>query len=489
MNRQTTEYIRRFTVEILQKGTEKSLGTGFVISSDGLVITCSHILEMAGMDLERDDFTKFDKLIIRFPERDQEEEVVCRASVVAYRLPEEDDVALIKIDDLCPLGPESVAFFIADEPEFPCDFVSHGFRERDEYNGMTAIGKVVGKADNKKGSHKRHDRLVLQSDMIDEGMSGAPVAILGNDNFYRIAGIVAQTYDSCKSFKDAQTSIAVNSLVLAKDPFNEHFDFQKEPFHSLELPLPSADRLCAQKAISYDLHIEWNDAPKTPSYWVKRDCIIEALADDWKDRNKRLISLIGDDGMGKTTLARRWIEDLLDDWWPELPKPKCVFYWDFYSTPYMEDFFESALYYLSGGNINQNQFRSLNAKMDFLSQMIIEFEKQNRSLFVLDGFEAMQHHEKETGAIISTELKQFIAYLTYYGHCMIISTTTIKDFSGDPRHSEHKVSRLTKHESRKLLQNLGVMVSKDDADTYIRKCKGDPSFICLIANTISSHKK
>ena len=93
------------------------------------------------------------------------------------------------------------------------------------------------------------------------------------------------------------------------------------------------------------------------------------ITNDWIDSKKRVTGLIGFGGEGKSSLARRWIDDLLKD--TTSPQPDGIFWWGFYDRPSVDEFFEAALNYLSGGNADlARRYPSSSARVHLLAGML-----------------------------------------------------------------------------------------------------------------------
>lgn len=255
MKKKNPVYVRDFTIGIPHcKITDAVVGTGFVVSPDGKIITCSHVLRDAGVELDGQNFPELD---VRFPQRKNRKSETRKAKVVAYMDSDRDDVVLLQLTDgPSPLGPEDVARLGIAEDSLGREFISFGYRRVDNYKGLPAYGKIVGFCDIDENANLLCDRVMLSSTNIDSGMSGAPVAVLDEDNdAYRVVGIIAQTYDPAKSQKDRDTSFAVDASVFTYEPFKVHIDIHLDmPALSVN-PMPKTDISLASKAISPNLDV------------------------------------------------------------------------------------------------------------------------------------------------------------------------------------------------------------------------------------------
>src|SRR5215472_12005421 len=48
--------VRLFTVQIRSAGSTTPIGTGFIVSPTGIIVTCRHVLRQAGMDPDTGNF-------------------------------------------------------------------------------------------------------------------------------------------------------------------------------------------------------------------------------------------------------------------------------------------------------------------------------------------------------------------------------------------------------------------------------------------------
>src|SRR5207253_7431034 len=104
---------------------------------------------------------------------------------------------------------------------------------------------------------------------------------------------------------------------------------------------------------------------------------------DWADASKRITGLIGFGGEGKSSLARRWLDELLVG--DAQLRPHGVFWWSFYDRPSVDEFFETALRFMSGERIDPYAYPSASVRAHLIAAMLAS----RRYLFVLDGLEVI----------------------------------------------------------------------------------------------------
>ncbi|MEM9217047.1 MAG: tetratricopeptide repeat protein [Cyanobacteria bacterium P01_F01_bin.150] len=200
-----------------------------------------------------------------------------------------------------------------------------------------------------------------------------------------------------------------------------------------------------------------SDAPEPleDSLWVGREDFLSTLNYDWINSATCVMGLIGFAGEGKSSLARRWLNNLLDDTY--LPQPDGVFWWNFYDRSKTVDLFlEKAIYYLCQGQADVNTLTSAYSKAEFLAGIL----KAGRYLFVLDGLERVQYLSGEDyGLLKSNDLAKFLNYFASGEHqsfCLITSRAPVIDLIPYTAYDDCEVSSLSNSEGRQLLKQLGV---------------------------------
>jgi hypothetical protein len=94
--------LRNFTVQIRRARDQYIVGAGLLVSETGKIVTCRHVVEHAGVDL---DAPGPHEVCVAFPHARLDEPSL-RASVVAHLAPDEDDVVLLQlVDGVGSLGP------------------------------------------------------------------------------------------------------------------------------------------------------------------------------------------------------------------------------------------------------------------------------------------------------------------------------------------------------------------------------------------------
>lgn len=117
-------------------------------------------------------------------------------------------------------------------------------------------------------------------------------------------------------------------------------------------------------------------------HWADRKRELQTLVEMWGNGEQRVAGIIGWGGVGKSTLARRWYDELYKQKRP----PDGFFWWSFYYQPSLDSFLEAALLYLTDGN-----FRPMDVPSPWVRvQQLVKVLSHGRFAVVLDGLEVMQ---------------------------------------------------------------------------------------------------
>lgn len=293
----------------------------------------------------------------------------------------------------------------------------------------------------------------------------------------RVVGLVSARYFP-KGWIKGNISYAVDNRVLTFNPFL--FTLQNEPNPLRPAPEPRIDKAEARAAVAKDLGLAWNNAPPSLAEWVGRKGLLGSITEDWTDSKKRLTGLIGFGGEGKSSLARRWVDDLLND--KSLPQPDGVFWWGFYDKPSTDEFFEMALNYMGGGKLDKNQYNSSSSRAHLIAAML----HTGRYLFILDGLEVLQHQEGDQyGLLKSNDLHEFLEYFAAPSHrsfCLVTSRAPLLDLMEYTTYRDCDVEHLSKAEGLALLEKLGVKGSNKELGKIVSDWDGHALTLSLLAS-------
>ncbi len=456
----------------IRNAADAIVGTGLAVSMDGKVVTCRHVVDAAiygtGMTLENAEMGVYFQFAAGGEKKER------RAVVEKFFQQNDEDIVLLRLKDGdSPLAPEQLPKLGDASESAGHKFTSFGYRRLSNYQGLPARGEIIDFALAPDGATLLCDPVMLECQHIDSGMSGAAVLDVERN---LVVGIVAETYESAGRAKDRDTAFAVDNRVLTFSPFD--FKLEDEPYPLKTAPKPKFDRKQAEAAVFITQKYSWNNAPTLLPEWTGREDLLASLTADWNDPQKHVAGLIGFGGEGKSSLARKWVDNIIASRSLAKQSPidgqnpfkgeitslamtslDGVFWWGFYENRSVDEFIEAALKYLSGGRIDPKAVPSSSLRAQIIGAML----GAGRYLFVLDGFEVMQHQDGDQyGLVTSNDLRDLLAYFARPDNpsfCLITSRAPLLDLMEYTTYSHHDVDRLTESDGVALLKKLGVLPS------------------------------
>lgn len=474
-NRVRLQSLRDFTVQIRDPENKEIVGTGIVVSIDGKIVTCAHVVEAALGVHPREAIGK--EIGIYFPQARIDGKKVRIATVVRCFTQHDDDIVLLQLKDgQAPLGPEQIAIIGKANGSEGNEFQSYGYASIGPYRSKYATGQIMGpiEIDLSYNISLQSELIELRTRDIRPGMSGGAVL---DKKRNLVIGLITQRWDTNGRSEDDNIGWAIDALVLTFDPINL-------VLHEGSLPLLIAPQPIITTEMSKVIPKQkyaWNNAPSSLNEWVGREELLKAMDQDWRESKKKIIGLIGFGGEGKSSLARRWIDKLLED--DAKPQPDGVFWWGFYDRPSIDEFFEAALNYIGGGNVDLlYRFPSSTAKAHFLAGVL----HGGRYIFILDGLEALQHQAGDQhGLLKNHDLRQFLEFFASPDHksfCLITSRITMQDLMKYTSYRQYDVERLNADDGRDLLKELGVIGSNIELDKLVVEWDGHALALSLLAS-------
>jgi tetratricopeptide (TPR) repeat protein len=436
---------REFTIQIRHFTSNAIVGTGFVVSDNGLAITCAHVVQAA---TDNSICQKGLGISAYF----EKSKTMWWAEVIGCFEGFDDDVALLQLRD------EDGSFYLPDlmrpakvahaDQSAGNRFRSYGYRPLDIYSGGLAEGRILGDVEPPNGCVLQLDPIQLESSQINSGMSGAAVLDLERD---RVVGIISETWFPNETGKDRDTAWAVNVRVLALPPIALLISNEDGLTETDIVPMETAPM--TDNIAMPTLKEKLVNAPPIFDEWVGRVELLQALDEDWCDPARRIVELIGFGGEGKSSVARRWVANVLSS----NRKPQAVFWWGFYENGGIDEFFEALAEFLVGDLIDISEYKSASEKIRLINSVL---RKGGRYLFVLDGLEVLQHESGEDyGLLKSPDLREWLRTLAKgenEAFCVVTSRAPLFDLIDLTTFVHRDVERLTDVEGCELLQKLGV---------------------------------
>src|SRR5260370_22028773 len=136
----------------------RSIGTGFVVSEDGLIVTCAH---MVGEPPPT-------QATVVFPSNGEQREAVVIAQ--AWRSPDAEDVAFLRVAGPLLTGIHALPVGDSQGSEGH-KFITVGYPDIRKMKEIRGGGEIVGLIRNEAG----HSLLQLRSGEITEGFTGGPI--------------------------------------------------------------------------------------------------------------------------------------------------------------------------------------------------------------------------------------------------------------------------------------------------------------------------
>ena len=483
-----TQKLRDFTVRIQRADNDAIVGTGIAVSTDGKVITCAHVVEAAGIDPRNANGAKIG---VYFPQARGGEEKKRTATIEKYFPQHDDDIVLLQLSGgASPLAPEQIAILgLADESEGNL-FRSYGFSPIGNYPASRAEGKILGSILAPTERNLQVDPVELESRQIDEGMSGSAVLDIERN---LVVGLIAERFYSTTPVKD-DISFGVDSKVLTFDPFN--FDVRGEALELRPAPEFRLDKDLFKQAMDIANYMlahrpsaekySWNSAPTVLAEWTGRDDLLAQITEDWNNPQKHVTGLIGFGGEGKSSLARKWVDNVCRGDALRRPYgPEGVFWWGFYENRSIDEFLEAALNFLSGGKIDPRAVPSSSLRAQIIGAML----GAGRYLFVLDGLEVLQHQEGDQyGLLTSNDLRDLLTYFARpdnQSFCLITSRAPLLDLMDYTTYTHRDVERLSEADGVALLERLQVKGSKLQLGKVVADWDGHALTISLLGSYLA----
>jgi WD40 repeat protein len=265
-------------VRIIDAGG-KAVGTGFVVTSDGLIVTCAHVIDVARSD---------DSIHLIFHDpgstKEKREVRVARVEPDYWRDEAAEDVAFLRLEG--PLPMEAVPLPLGSSFNTQGQtLLSFGFPEAKPDDGMLGECRILGFV-----SEDSISLLQLSSNQVSKGFSGAPV---WDDSRHVVIGMVTSIV-ATRRIKIASTELLI--------PFDSGWRQTETAFATpvetlLKIyPLLQPTEVCPYRGL--DVFTEDH-----AEFFFGREHIIDRLVNRLK-QDARFLAVLGPSGSGKSSLVQ-----------------------------------------------------------------------------------------------------------------------------------------------------------------------------------------
>jgi hypothetical protein len=253
------------------KADGQTAGTGFVVTKDGSIVTCAHVVEYAGAKPGSTVSIVF---------HTGQQMYAARVDEKYWSAPTAGDVAILHLEGTLPheVKPLRLGTSAGSSGH---GFKTFGFPEAKPLEGMYGYGTI---GDLTKGENGLPLLQLTNTTEVTPGFSGAPVV---DDRTYRVVGMVTAITPVDKYQRQAETAFSVPS------------EFLQEIFP--ELQITNICPYVGLKPFTQD----------KADFFFGREALVEELANHLKN-NPHFLAVVGSSGSGKSSVVQAGLLPYLD---------------------------------------------------------------------------------------------------------------------------------------------------------------------------------
>ena len=465
--------LRRFTVMILDPNHTRVGGTGVIITREGGVATCAHVLRNLGLD----PYKQGVEAGIRRPAVGRMPEWQGIAYLLGPANPDYgDDIVVLQLLGSWSFN-ESDYAHLGKGRDTESEFSLYGFAALGRMSGGARTrGTILGHVGMPTDKPWRFEPLQIEAvNAIAERWSGSPIL---DRTYNHVVGILFGRYGQADEAIPATFGWAVDSIELSEDPIRVRL--HDEPYTTPYDPqIDESEEQAAATNASTAIGESSGRIPSPPT-WVGRVDNLQSLDNWWEDPEVRVVGIIGLGGEGKSALVARWVEQLEQQYRRE--SPVRVFWWTF-TTSDVEQFLEAAVTFVGSdpGDIRLPMRRA---------QRIVAAARSQRFVFVLDGVETTQYEEGNAyGQFSSAELAYFLGLFAHEGGeslCVLTSRAPAFDLLQYRAYRWIDIERFSTSDGRRLLQNAGVRGPDRELDKLVEHLEGHALTLTLLGSYVAT---
>lgn len=264
---------------------DDTAGTGFVVTGDGLIVTCAHVVKIAKAGPGDTVFLVFYKT---------KEKQKATVDKKYWRDDKAEDIAILRLEEGLPEEVKALPLGSSFHSRGHT-FSTFGFPKDDPIRGMQGQGEVLGS--NPEGNIPA---LQLKSGEVDKGFSGAPI---WDDASQVVIGMVISSNTNREvdiSIKKGDVKIERRTFTI---PSNRNWRFWDAAFAR---PIEVLREVCPELQVSsecpYRELVAFREADA--HFFYGRDNFVETTLLKRLHDNPRFLAILGPSGSGKSSVVQ-----------------------------------------------------------------------------------------------------------------------------------------------------------------------------------------